>query len=250
MSRRALLIAAVPTGAVLLLGAEILLAVNGPQLPARDPFELSGLVDPVGSEGEPFHMVWIGDSISSGVGASGPEATLPLLVADALERRVLLDVYAVSGERVEDALAEQVPRLATLATSPDVVVVEIGANDVTHLTGLDDFRVAYGEILERAAATGARHVLALGIPAFGTAPRFLQPLRAIVGWRGERLDAEVRTTAAAKGATYVDIAGQTAGPFEDDPDRYYADDDFHPSDAGYRLWAAAVLGGLERLGIA
>ncbi len=250
MSRRALLIAAVPTGAVLLLGAEILLAVNGPQLPARDPFELSGLVDPVGSGDEPFHMVWIGDSISSGVGASGLETTLPRLVAVALERSVLLDVYAESGERVAGALAEQVPRLESLDASPDVVVVEIGANDVTHLTGLDDFRAAYREVLERARGTGARHVLALGIPAFGTAPRFLQPLRAIVGWRGGRLDAEVRRSAAAIGATYVDIAGQTAGPFKDDPDRYYADDEFHPSDAGYRLWAKAVLGGLERLGIA
>ncbi len=247
MSRRALLIAAVPTGAVLLLGAEVVLALNGPKLPDREPFELSGLVG--GGTTEPLHMVWIGDSIAAGVGASGPEAAVPRLVAADLNGPVMLDVFASSGERVAGALAEQVPQLEALGGEPDVVVVEIGANDVTHLTGRDEFASAYREVLERASATGARHVLALGIPAFGTAPRFLQPLRAIVGWRGSRLDQDVRAAAAATGATYVDIAGETAGPFGEEPDRYYASDDFHPSDEGYRLWAEAVLGGLERLGI-
>lgn len=248
MSRRALLIAAIPTGAALLLGAEVLFALNGPQLPAREPLELSGLVREEAA-GAPLHMVWIGDSISAGVGASGPDAAVPRLVAAALERPVLLDVYASSGERVAGALADQIPELEGLDAPPDVVVIQIGANDVTHLTGRDEFREAYREVLDRASGAGARHVLALGIPAFGTAPRFLQPLRAIVGWRGRQVDEEVRAAARANGATYVDIAGETVAPFGEDPDRYYAADDFHPSDEGYRLWADAVLGGLERLGI-
>lgn len=249
MSRKALLIAAaVPTGTILLLGAEILHAVNGPQLPPREPFELSGVVGASGQDR--FHMVWIGDSITAGVGASEPAATLPRLVAKALDRSVRLDVYGSSGERVSGALAEQLPQLGRLEEAPDVIVVEIGANDVTHLTGREEFRADYTQLLSRVARTGPAHVLALGIPAFGTAPRFLQPLRAIVGWLGGRLDEEVRRAAAANGATYVDIAGRTSEPFDEDPARFYADDDFHPSDEGYRLWADAVLDGLRRLGLA
>jgi lysophospholipase L1-like esterase len=246
--RTLLIAAAVPTGAILLLGAEVLHAVNGPQLPSREPLELSGDVGVPGED--PFHMVWIGDSITAGVGASDTASTLPWLVATALDRPVRLDVYGASGERAAGALAEQVPQLERLGESPDVVVVEIGANDVTHLTGREDFRADYTQLLRRVSRTGPGHVLALGIPAFGTAPRFLQPLRAIVGWLGSRLDQEVRTAAAASGATYVDIAGRTSEPFNEDPGRFYADDDFHPSDAGYRLWADAVLDGLRRLGLA
>ncbi|MGH2686184.1 MAG: GDSL-type esterase/lipase family protein, partial [Actinomycetota bacterium] len=140
-------------------------------------------------------------------------------------------------------------RVSDLVSTPDVIVVEVGANDVTHLTGREIFSATYDRILARVTDLGARHVLALGIPAFGTSPRFLQPLRAIVGFRGRQLDEEIRAAAAAHGATYVDIAGSTGEEFGVDPDRYYAADDFHPSDAGYMLWARAVLQALRRLGI-
>lgn len=249
MRRAVLVAAAVPTGVVLLLGAEVLLAINGRSLEPREPYDLSGLVG--GSAGDTaLRMVWMGDSVTAGVGASRADATVPRLVAEALHRPVRLDVFATSGARVSNALSDQVPRLEALPEGPDVVVVQIGGNDVTHLTGLDEFRRGYDRLLDEATSVGAQHVLALGIPAFETSPRFLQPLRAIVGWRGRQLDEQVRQSAASRGATYVDVAGRTAEPFGEDPDRYHAADDFHPSDEGYTLWAEAVLNALERLGIA
>lgn len=249
MGRRiALAAVAVPTGLVLLLGAEVLLAVNGRELPALEPLELSGEVGR-GSSAPAIDIAWIGDSVTAGVGASGVDASLPRLVAAELDRPVRLHVFAVSGEKVAGALDQQVPQLEGLDPAPDVVILEIGANDVTHLTGRGDFRHAYARLLDRVTATGARDVVALGIPAFGTTPRFLQPLRAIVGWRARRLDQDIRDAAAARGLTYVDIAGATGDAFGEDPDLYYAADDFHPSDAGYHLWAEAVLRGLATIGI-
>jgi lysophospholipase L1-like esterase len=247
--RRAVIVAtAVPTGIVLLLGAEVLLAINGPSLEPAEPFELSGPIG-ISSQEEALAMVWIGDSVTAGVGASGPDATVPRLVAHALDRQVLLDVFATSGARVAGAIAEQVPQLEALPDAPDVVVVQIGGNDVIHLTGIDEFDETYARLLDRVTAVGAEHVLALGIPAFGATPRFLQPLRAIVGWRGERLDERIREAAAERGVTYVDVSGNTSEEFGDDPHRYHAADDFHPSDDGYILWADAVLKALDKLGI-
>jgi lysophospholipase L1-like esterase len=247
--RIALAAAAVPAGLVLVLGAEILHAVTGPTLPARDPLELSGEIGR-DSNGEALDMAWIGDSVSAGVGASSVDSALPRVVAGALGRPVRLHVFATAGERVAGALAEQVPRLEGLGISPDIVIVQIGANDVTHLTGPGTFREEYERLLDRVRGVGPELVIALGIPAFETTPRFLQPLRALVGWRARRLDREVRGAAEAAGATYVDIAGVTADPFDEDPDRYYAADEYHPSDAGYALWAAAVLRALDDAGIA
>jgi lysophospholipase L1-like esterase len=238
---------AVPAGLALLLGTEVLLAIGGPDLPARDPYQLSGLVGEA-SRAEPLRMAWIGDSVLAGVGASGVETTVPWVVATALARPVRLDVFAVSGERAAGALSDQVPQLERLPETPQIVVVEIGANDVTHLTGLDDFRSTYDDLMDRVRALGAGHVLALGIPAFHTTPRFLQPLRAIVGWRARQLDEQVKGSAEAHGATYVNISGHTSEEFGDDPDRYHAEDNFHPSDEGYALWAEAVLEALEETG--
>lgn len=239
MMRRAVIAALVlPAGLLLLLGAEVLLAIAARRLPERAPFELS---DPMGASDSLLRMVWIGDSVSAGVGATEPDAALPRLVAGGLESPIELRVFAVSGARVGAALRDQAPRLEALRPGPDVVVVEVGANDVTHLTSRGGFARDYERLLARVVGTNPKHVIVLGMPAFGTAPRFLQPLRWIVGWRSRRLDAVVRRAAATHRARYVDIAGATGSAFGKHPERYYAADGFHPSDAGYELWARAVL---------
>ncbi len=51
----------------------------------------------------------------------------------------------------------------------------------------------------------------------------------------------IAAVAATSGARYVDIAGSTGPAFRRHPDRYFAGDRYHPSDAGYALWARAVL---------
>ncbi len=47
--------------------------------------------------------------------------------------------------------------------------------------------------------------------------------------------------AGRAGTGYVDIAGRTGPPMRRDPDRYFALDRYHPNQAGYGLWADAVL---------
>jgi len=146
---------------------------------------------------------------------------------------------------VADVLARQVPLVA--GRHPDLVLISVGANDTIHLTGRTGFRRTY-ERLVRALPAGVPVVL-LGVPDMGSIARFAQPLRAIAGRRGRRLDAEVRRVAAATGAVYADIAGPTGPAFRRDPRRYFAADDFHPSDAGYGLWADAVLKVLRNSGL-
>lgn len=134
----------------------------------------------------------------------------------------------------------------THVTHPDLVLVSVGANDATHVTGRDAFRARYEEALRALPKGTTTRVVLLGVPDMGSPPRLAQPLRALVGWRGRALDAEVRAVAAAAGATYVDVEGETGPAFRRHPDRYFAADRYHPSADGYALWADAVIAALGR----
>jgi lysophospholipase L1-like esterase len=239
--RVGLLVVAGVAGMAAVLAVEIQLARSGSRLP-----DLQLVLDRPGSG---RRLVWLGDSTAAGVGASSSAGALPTQVADGLPAAggsaadgegapgASVAVLAVSGARVADVLAEQAPKVAEL--QPDLVLISVGANDTIHLTGRGAFRHTYEELV-RALPAGVPVVL-LGVPDMGAIPRFAQPLRAVSGWRGRNLDAEVRWVAARTGAVYADIAGPTGPPFRRHPDRYFAADDFHPSDAGYGLWADAVL---------
>ena len=224
-------------GAVV-IAAEIQLARSGYRLP-----DLPLALD---RPGPGPRLVWLGDSTVVGEGATSAAGALPSHVQDGLGRPdAALTVLAVSGARAVDVLVHQVPKVA--AAHPDLVLVEVGANDTIRFTGAGDFQRAY-ETLVRALPRGVPVVL-LGVPDMGSIARFAQPLRAVAGRRGRHLDAVVRRVAADTGAVYVDIAGPTGPPFRRDPGRYFSADDFHPSGAGYGLWAEAVLRVLRQEGL-
>ena len=225
-------------GLALVVTAEIQLARSGDRLP-----ELKLVLD---RPGQGPRVVWLGDSTAVGEGASSAAGAVPSQVQDGFDLPdASLKVLAVSGARAADVLAHQVPLVA--GAHPDLVLISVGANDTIHLTGAGDFRHRYEELV-RALPPGVPVAL-LGVPDMGAIARFAQPLRAMAGRRGRHLDAEVRRVAAATGAVYVDIAGPTGPSFRRDPTRYFAADDFHPSDAGYGLWADAVLKVLRREGL-
>ena len=236
-------VAATVVGVAVVLAVEIQLARSGSRLP-----DVELVLDRSGSGSR---VVWLGDSTAAGVGASTAAGALPSQVTDRLAAAdrssdgPAVSVLAVSGARVADVLADQVPKVAGLR--PELILISVGANDTIHLTGRGAFRHTY-EQLVRALPSGVPVVL-LGVPDMGAIPRFAQPLRAVSGWRGRNIDAEVRRVAAATGAVYVDIAGPTGPLFRRHPDRYFAADDFHPGDAGYGLWADAVVTVLRHKGL-
>jgi acyl-CoA thioesterase-1 len=242
-----LAVAAAVAGVAVVLAVEIQVARAGSRLP-----DLDLRLD---RQGEGKRLVWLGDSTAAGVGASGAGGALPSQVADGLgapgvstadgSADLSVTVLAVSGDRVADVLADQVPKVAGLR--PDLVLISVGANDTIHLTGRGAFRHSYEKVVR--ALPSQVPVVLLGVPDMGSIPRFAQPLRAVVGWRGRNLDADVRRVAARTGAVYVDIAGPTGPPFRRHPSRYFAADDFHPSDDGYGLWAEAVLKVLTNSGL-
>ena len=233
--RRWLLAAAgLPLVAIVVLGVEVEVARRGENLDDVD------LVHPAGTSERV--AVWLGDSTAYGIGVRDPaDGVAGRIAADRDERVIML---GVSGATLSDVLARQLPKVA--ASDPDIIYISVGANDTTHLTRRPAFTSMYRRLLDGLPA--GVPVVVLGIPDFGAPPRFAQPLRAIAGFRARQLDRAVRRVVADRpGTSYVDIAGPTGPPFRRDPDRYFADDGYHPSAAGYALWAEAVLAAVPGL---
>ncbi len=224
--------------AALLLVVEVQLARGGPRLAERE-LRYPGAATGAGARAVAW---WLGDSTAVGVGADhGDDSVAGVLAARTGEGVVML---ARPGARVADVVEHQLPEVAP-GPGPRRVYVSVGANDVTHLTGRSEFRQRYRRLLDGLAdrLEPGTPVVVLGVPDIGSVPRFLQPLRALAGLRGRQLDAVIRDEAATRpGLRFVDIAATTGPAFRRQPGLLFAEDRYHPSSAGYKLWAEAVIG--------
>lgn len=219
-----------------LLGIEVSVAGNGPHLVEFDPHLADGVVGTAAAGERPLRVVWLGDSTAAGVGASSADNAVSRQVARRMGRPVDLRVLAISGARIADVRADQIDKVGT---DVDLILLSIGANDVTHLTAANNYERDFEAVI--AALPPAASVVLLGVPDLGSPTRLPQPLRWIAGRRGQGYDAMTREMAQEHGAAYVNIARETGATFRSDPDRYLAADHYHPSDAGYGLWTDAIV---------
>lgn len=222
---------------VVVVGAEIWLALRREYLPTDPPLELGGTFGP--PDGEVLRFVVLGDSTSAGLGTDAEHAYATVLserLAAATGRRVELTVLGVSGARVEDVARTQVP--AAVELDPDLVFVGIGANDVTHLTPLGRIEDDIGSALDALVATGADVVVA-GAPDMRVLGWY-EPLRTLSYLRGKQVSNAIEEVARAKGAAVVELAEETGHFFAAEPETHFSEDEFHPSAVGYGRWADAI----------
>ena len=228
---------------VALVGIEVVVAIRREYLPTEPALDIGGVF---GGGSDRLTLVVLGDSTGAGVGAGTAEKAYPTVLARTLARRtgkkVRLIDFAISGARVRDVVEDQVPR--ALEEDASAFLVVIGANDVTHLSSLSSVRDGTTEIARRLGATGTPVVVA-GAPDM-RAPAFAEPLRSIVGWRGEVVTDAIEETAGEEGAMVVPLADETRDYFISEPDRHYSADLFHPSAAGYRRWADVLYPAVEQ----
>lgn len=222
-----------------LLAGEVLYAASRDYLDGRAAPPVPG---EYGDAGAPaLRLALLGDSTAAGVGATTPDATvaggLGRLVAQRSGQRVRLTSVAVSGADSGDMPA-QVDRLLAEHSDVDVAVVLVGANDVTHLTALDDVRRDLRTTVQRLRAAGLAVVVGT-CPDMGTSRAIPQPLREISAWRGRAVGAVERAAVAQAGGVAVDLEELTGPAFRADPGLLAADQ-YHPSDRGYALWVQAL----------
>ncbi len=195
-----------------------------------------------GQPGAPVDLLLVGDSIAAGLGATRRKDTLGGRLAKALAghlgRPVRLRTAAVVGAESSD-LAAQLDGLPR-GYRPDVVVIIVGGNDVTHRVPVAAATAALRAAVDRIRGVGAAVVVGT-CPDLGALRAVPQPLRGI-GSRLSRQLAEAQAAQASQAGARVVSLRRAVGPFfHIDPDGMFSLDRFHPSALGYRRTAEALL---------
>ena len=195
-----------------------------------------------GRPGPAIKIVLLGDSSAAGYGVERVEETPGALLAsgaaERADRRVYLRAFAKVGARSSD-LAGQLDR--ALPIEPDVAVILIGANDVTHRVRPRPRSAHLAEAVRR-LKRGRRRGRGRHLPR----PRHRQADPAAAQAGGPHLVAPARRRADDRGASRPAAgpsrSARSSGPeFAAAPALLFGPDQFHPSAAGYRSLAAVLL---------
>ena len=195
-----------------------------------------------GRPGPAIKVALLGDSSAAGYGVERVEETPGALlasgVAERADRRVYLRAFAVVGARSSD-LGGQVDR--ALPIEPDVAVILIGANDVTHRVRPGRRRCGTSPRRYAGCATPGVAVLVGTCPDLGTVKPIPPPLKQVARTWSRRLAAAQTIAVLESGGRTVSL-GSILGPeFAAAPALLFGPDQFHPSAAGYRSLAAVLL---------
>ncbi|WP_078512037.1 SGNH/GDSL hydrolase family protein, partial [Streptomyces sp. e14] len=153
----------------------------------------------------PLRLVLLGDSTAAGQGVHRAGQTPGALLASGLaavaERPVRLRNVAVTGARSDDLDRQVSLVLADPAQPPDICVIMIGANDVTHRMPPTRSVRHLSAAVRRLRTAGAEVVVGT-CPDLGTIEPVQQPLR----WLARRTS---RQLAAAQTIGVVEQGGRT-----------------------------------------
>lgn len=194
-------------------------------------------------DGPPLEFVVLGDSLARGIGVREARETVGVMVATGLsavaDRPVRLTNVAFSGARSSD-LGAEAARALEAAPAPDLALIFIGGNDVTHAVN-PETAVRYLDHCVRTLLDAGAEVIVGTCPDLGTVMPIAQPLRALVRRWSRLLAAAQTVTVVEAGGRTVALAGVLAVEFARNPRDMFSQDRFHPSPQGYAEAAALVL---------
>lgn len=190
-----------------------------------------------------LRLAILGDSSAAGVGAQRQEEALAgqltAFTAQHLGRQVSWRLVARSGATARSVQRDLVPSLTDPETAwkPELVIVVVGGNDLTHLRPIPawrrDMRALIGAIRQEA---GPVPIVLAGLPPFLRLPSLPQPMRTVSGLRACAMDDVLRRLARDTAAVWH-VPSATLPTEGDD---FFTADGFHLAARGYRAWAEVI----------
>lgn len=196
-----------------------------------------------GGLGPVIDLVVIGDSLAAGLGADNRFQTIGGILAVGVSalagRPVRLTNKAQTGGEAS-WLDSQLDEVFTEVTTPDVAVIIVGGNDVTHrvdqAASVRDLVAA----VTRLRDSGAEVVVGT-CPDLGTIKPLPQPLKSIARYWSRDMAAAQTVAVVEAGGRTVSTGDLLAPDFLSAPEHLFSEDRFHPSSAGYARVASALL---------
>jgi lysophospholipase L1-like esterase len=231
----------------------------------------NGPENPNESKDAPFRILVLGDSTAVGTGATRAEDSTAGRLAQKYPNSEVTNL-AVNGLKIAGLESILKNMDASQNHRYNIVLIQIGANDIIRLTPMKDIEAGIGRILARskelavaepeqgiagdtmATAAGMRMQTSAGTdartgtPASGKViflhsgdvgegeffPIYLNP---ILSKRSFQMREIYKKAATKYDASYVDLIGSSFSKVaKENPGLYYSNDYLHPSSEGYGLW--------------
>jgi lysophospholipase L1-like esterase len=186
----------------------------------------------------PIIYLALGDSTGVGVGARQGGYVVRIFNRILAERTgSKLTNLCVSGATTSDVLEAQLDR--GIASHPNLVTLGIGINDIGHGVGIEQFARNYEKIISTLKNQTQARIVITNIPDISSAPRIPEFARAEYQQAIIAFNQRLETIAARYQVTVFDVHSTTREHLPAHPE-FFSNDGFHPSDAGYELWAAEM----------
>lgn len=150
----------------------------------------------------------------------------------------------VSGARIKDVATNQIEDSKDFV--PDVVLVAVGANDVTHLTSISSIKLDMISIINTLRDRNKNVIIVFtGAASMGDVKRFIQPFKWFMGSQTKDVNKAFENIAKDNDVTFAYIARETGEEFANNP-KLFAQDNFHPNNEGYAVWTKVLNPVLEK----
>jgi lysophospholipase L1-like esterase len=188
----------------------------------------------------------LGDSLAAGVGTDNYTESYPYLLASKLggaEQGIILRNHSLPGANTADLISNLLSRV--INDNPDIITLLIGVNDIHNRISIRDFKNNYEQILSRLTKETKARIYVISIPFIGADSLMLPPYQTYFNYQTKRFNAVIQELAVKYQVSYIDLYTPTLVLFKE-PGEHYSVDLFHPSAAGYKIWAQIIYDNIHK----
>ncbi len=191
--------------------------------------------------GHTIRVLVLGDSAAVGYGVTRADATPSAMIgvglAHVMDAPVEVQCRAVVGAQTADLMGQ-----IDLDPDwrPDVAVIVVGTNDVTHSVTPRTSARLISKVVKRLVAEGCDVVVGT-CPDLGTVQPILQPLRAVARRLSRALARKQTIAVVEAGGRAVSLGDLLGTLFTEERDVMFGADHFHPSETGYANMVSVLI---------